>query len=59
MLVVVGSEDTITPPKLSEQMHAAIGGSQLVVIPGAGHLSSFERPDQFNAAVAPFLEHRL
>ena len=58
-LVVVGDQDTLTPPALSEQMHKAIAGSEYVVIPGAGHLSNLEQPDAFNAALARFLEHRV
>jgi pimeloyl-ACP methyl ester carboxylesterase len=58
-LIVVGEEDTITPPALSQQMHQSIRGSELVTIPEAGHLSSIERPETFNAAVAGFLEQRL
>ena len=58
-LIVVGDEDTLTPPPLSEEMHGAIAGSELVVIAGAGHLSSLEQPAAFNAALARFLEHRV
>jgi 3-oxoadipate enol-lactonase len=58
-LIVVGAEDTLTPPALSEEMHRAIAGSQLVVVPGAGHLSSLEQPDAFNSALAAFLTHRV
>ena len=58
-LIVVGDEDTLTPPALSEEMHRAIAGSELIVVPGAGHLSSLERPDVFNAALARFLTHRV
>jgi pimeloyl-ACP methyl ester carboxylesterase len=29
-------------------------GSELVVIPGSGHMSNLERPDLFNAAVGDF-----
>lgn len=58
-LILVGEEDTLTPPALSEEMHRAIAGSELVVVPGAGHLSSFERPDAFNSALAAFLTHRV
>jgi 3-oxoadipate enol-lactonase len=58
-LIVVGEEDTLTPPALSEEMHRAIAGSELVVMPGAGHLSSFEQPDAFNSALAAFLTHRV
>lgn len=58
-LIVVGEEDTLTPPALSEEMHRAIAGSTLMVIPGAGHLSSFEQPAAFNSALAAFLRHRV
>lgn len=58
-LIVVGEEDTLTPPALSEEMHRAIAGSELVVVPGAGHLSSCEQPDAFSAALAAFLTHRV
>jgi pimeloyl-ACP methyl ester carboxylesterase len=58
-LIVVGEEDTLTPPALSEEMHGAIAGSELIVIPGAGHLSSFEQPVAFNSALAGFLTHRV
>ena len=33
---------------ISQEMHRAIAGSELVVIPQAGHLSSLEQPDAFN-----------
>jgi 3-oxoadipate enol-lactonase len=58
-LVLVGDEDTLTPPQLSEDMHHAIAGSELVKIPVAGHLSSLERPEAFNAALGTFLTHRV
>ncbi len=56
---VVGAEDRLTPPHLSEAMHRDLPGSALTVIPGAGHLSNIEKPDAFNAAVLAFLlRHR-
>jgi 3-oxoadipate enol-lactonase len=58
-LIVVGEEDTLTPPSLSEEMRRAVAGSELVVLPGAGHLSSLEQPDAFNSALAAFLTHRV
>jgi pimeloyl-ACP methyl ester carboxylesterase len=58
-LIVVGDEDTVTPPTLAHEMRDAIAGSELAVIPGAGHLSNLERPDSFNAALARFLTHRV
>ena len=58
-LIVVGDEDTVTPPAASEEMHRAIAGSTLVRIPRSGHLSNLEQPAAFDAAVAAFLDHRV
>lgn len=58
-LIVVGEEDTLTPPAMSQELHRAIAGSQLVTIPEAGHLSNLERPRAFNAALASFLADRI
>jgi 3-oxoadipate enol-lactonase len=54
-LIVVGDEDSITPPADAEAMGAKIEGSRLVVIEGAGHLSNVERPERFNRALVEFL----
>lgn len=54
-LVIVGEEDTITPPAEAEKIHAGIAGSTLVRISGAGHMPNIETPEAFNAAVARFL----
>lgn len=54
-LIIVGSEDTLTPPSDAEAMHRAIEGSRLEIIEGAGHLSNIERPSQFNRALSDFL----
>jgi len=59
VLVVVGEDDALTPPELSRQMHSAIAGSELVVLSGAGHLSSLEQPGAFTDAVRQFLLRRL
>lgn len=58
-LIVVGAQDTLTPPPLSEAMHRAIAGSELDVIEHAGHLPNVEQPEAFNKALARFLEHRV
>src|ERR1700720_4561144 len=58
-LILVGDEDSLTPPDMSREMQRGIAGSELVVVPKAGHLSSLEQPSAFNAALARFLEHRL
>ena len=58
-LVVVGEEDTLTPPPLSVDMHKAISGSELVRIPGAGHMANLEQPAAFNQALGTFLSRRV
>jgi pimeloyl-ACP methyl ester carboxylesterase len=37
------------------QLHAAIPGSKLVVLPGIGHIVNLEAPERFNAEVGAFL----
>ena len=58
-LVIAGEEDIITPPAVAEGMHRAIAGSDLVILPRAGHLPNLETPNAFNEALAGFLEHRV
>jgi pimeloyl-ACP methyl ester carboxylesterase len=50
-LVVVGAEDTLTPPAEAEKMVAGIKGAKLARIPGAGHLPNIENPAAFDAAL--------
>ena len=54
-LIIVGEDDGLTPPEAAGTMHEAIAGSQLVVIPEAGHFSNIEKPDEFNRALEKFL----
>jgi 3-oxoadipate enol-lactonase len=57
--VVVGEQDTLTPPAISREMARRIPSSHLTIIEGAGHLSNIEQPEAFNRAVLDFLiEHR-
>ena len=57
--VVVGDEDTLTPPAMSREIARRIPGARLTIIEGAGHLSNIEQPEAFNRAVLDFLiEHR-
>ena len=58
-LVLVGSKDAATPPDASRELAAAIQGSALVVLPDAGHMSCWEDPAGFNAAVRDFLDRTV
>jgi len=57
-LVVVGSDDVLTPPSVSDTLAARIPGAKRVLIPGAGHLSNLEQPELFNEAMRLFLAGR-
>ncbi|MGQ0568751.1 MAG: alpha/beta fold hydrolase [Armatimonadota bacterium] len=54
-LVVVGEEDTVTPPASSEEMVGALPHARMITIPGAGHLANLEAPEAFNRATREFL----
>lgn len=54
-LIVVGEDDTVTPPAEAQRMHEEIAGSRLELIAGAGHLSSLERPAAVNHVLSEFL----
>ena len=57
-LVIVGEQDAGTPVELAREIHAALPGSELVVIPSASHLSNLEQPAAFNRAMTAFLNKR-
>ena len=53
-LLLRGEEDARSPLSVAKQFHDAIQHSELVVIPGAGHVSNLEQPELFNDAVRRF-----
>jgi len=55
-LVIVGEEDTISPPDVAEEMAARLPDGRLARIPEAGHLANVEAPDAFNGALRDFLD---
>jgi pimeloyl-ACP methyl ester carboxylesterase len=54
-LLVHGDQDVRAPLPVAEDLHAAIAGSRLVVLPGAGHACNIEAPAAFDQAVRAFL----
>ena len=54
-LLLYGSEDVRSPLRVAHELHRAIPGSDLVVLPGVGHESNFEAPDAFTREVLQFL----
>lgn len=53
--IIVGEQDAGTPVAMSEAIHSAIAGSELVIIRQASHLSNLEQPGKFNEALQRFL----
>ena len=54
-LVIVGEEDIVTPVSEAEALHHSIRGSQLCVLPGAGHLSNLEAPEEFSNTITKWV----
>lgn len=54
-LVVVGADDTITPPADAQRMARALPRAKAVVIPKAAHLANVERAEAVNAAIEEYL----
>ncbi len=53
-LLIWGELDARSPLEVAHQLAEAIPDTELVVIPGCGHVSNLERPEQFNDAVRAF-----
>ena len=53
-LLIWGELDTRSPLSIARQFQGAIPETELVVIPGAGHVSHLERPEQVNEAIRTF-----
>jgi pimeloyl-ACP methyl ester carboxylesterase len=55
-LMLVGAEDEVTPTADARAMVEGTPDAQLVILPGAGHLSPLETPEAFATAVRIFLQ---
>jgi pimeloyl-ACP methyl ester carboxylesterase len=54
-LIITGANDALIPRTESEKLNQGIPHSQLSVIPRAGHLVAFERPEDFNRVLLDWL----
>lgn len=55
-LIACGTRDLLTPVKHSEEMAAVLPDSELVIVPGAGHLVQLEQPGVINEALLRLVE---
>lgn len=53
--VIVGGQDILTPVSQSRQIADRISGAEVYVIPGCGHITFSEKPDDTAALVSNFL----
>jgi pimeloyl-ACP methyl ester carboxylesterase len=53
-LILVGDDDTATPPEKSRFLHEHIRGSRMEIIPAGGHSLSVEEPEAVNEALQRF-----
>ena len=54
-LIIAGELDQSAPLRQSEELHIAIDGSELIVLPGAAHLTNVEQSEKFTPLVSTFL----
>jgi len=55
-LIIVGGDDSVTPPAQSRALHGMIRCSTLRVVPGAGHMILYEKPALLAEEIAGFIE---
>lgn len=53
-LIITGEYDRTCTPRASRDMHAGISGSELVIVPDAGHMTFIEQPDIYFSALSDF-----
>lgn len=58
-LVITGSRDLITPPRLGGVVARGIPGAEFEVVPHGGHMLMLERRDWLNARITAFAEQRV
>ena len=54
-LLLTGDADLYAPPPITRMFAQHIKGSEVLIVPEAGHSTYWEQPEQFNQAVLKFL----
>jgi 3-oxoadipate enol-lactonase len=55
-LILVGAEDSLTPPKEAQAMHERIRGSRFEILDQSGHICNLEQPAAFSHVMSEFVE---
>jgi pimeloyl-ACP methyl ester carboxylesterase len=54
-LVVWGEGDRLVPVRLAHRLARDLGGAELLILPGVGHVPQFEAPEETSGAILRFL----
>jgi pimeloyl-ACP methyl ester carboxylesterase len=54
-LIIAGGKDPLRNPGYAQELQKDVAGSELIMIPEAGHCPQIDAPEKFNAAVIEFL----
>lgn len=57
-LVIVGMQDVLTPPTMSEAMAVVLSSAKMTCIPQAGHLSSVQQPTLVSDSILDWLSQQ-
>ena len=55
VLVLVGEQDEATPPAMARELASLLPDARFQELPGCAHVPQLQAPQQFLAAIAPFL----
>lgn len=58
-LVMVGTEDRMTPLKYNRQLAERVANAEFISIDGAGHMLAMERPNAVGDAIREFVNRRI
>jgi pimeloyl-ACP methyl ester carboxylesterase len=56
ILIVWGREDKAISVRLGQEMHSILNGSRLEILEDAGHVSNYDRAEDFNKLAVDFLQ---
>lgn len=56
--IIWGKQDNVTPPRVAEEFHDLLPDSHLYWIDKCGHAAMMEHPEEFNAILLKWLQHK-
>ena len=58
VLVAVGGKETMAAKIMARRLHRTISGSRGILVPGAAHVRSLQKPEAFNALIRAWVNDR-